>query len=111
MADVNATGLIDPQDAGIYIVGEYLGVKEPGTWTPPGEAKEVAVPPKLGVSDGEREFAIRIGSMADLATIIPGAKKGDRIAVPVRVFPGRNGRGINYVWAGMAGGDGGGRWT
>lgn len=106
-----APEIVEIDAPGLYLVGAYLGVKEPSTWTPPGESREVAVPPKLGVDDGEREYSVRLGTLADLAAIAPGVQKGQRIAVAVRVFPARDGRGLNYVWAGLAAQDGGGRWT
>jgi len=97
------------QGEGLYLVGTYLGVKESSVWTPPGETREVTVPPKLGVGVADREVAVRIGTLADVAAIAPGVVKGATIVVPVRVFPGRDGRGLRYVWAGM--GEDGGSWS
>ena len=65
-----------------------------------GETSAVAVPPKLGVATEDGEIAVVIDTLADLARIAPGVQKGQRIAVPVRVFPQRNGRGLRYVWTG-----------
>lgn len=107
MAQDNGSAL----DHGVFVVGEYLGVKEPGSWTPPGETKAVGVPPKLGVNVDGREVAVVLASLADLAAIAPGAAKGDTITVPVRVYAQRSGRGVRYVWAGVTAEDGGGRWT
>lgn len=86
---------------GRYIVGRFLGIKEPSKWTPPGESREVDVPPKLGLSVDDREIAVRIGSLSDVGPIVDGAKKGEKIMVAVRTFPGRDGKGLRDVWAGL----------
>jgi len=102
---------------GAYLVGSFLGVKAQSTWAPPDAMRDAAgvpipvkVPPKLGLEVAGRQVAVVLQDEADAASLVPaGAEKGDRIAVPVRVFPGRNGNSVRYV-ARLPGGESAGGW-
>jgi hypothetical protein len=96
-----------PLTAGFYVVGEFLGVKEPSTFTRGSET--INVKPKVGVKTQTGQTSVSCADMDVLRAVVGRLSKGERICVPIVIRPPFGASGPIKVTA-RQGDDDGGSW-